>query len=75
MRIIQIPYRVPNCNAYAERFVGSIREECLEGIILFGSDIGGEQIDTHSTPLDPIVIRQVRFGIRPIYFAFSRKRL
>jgi transposase InsO family protein len=27
---------VPNCNAYAERFVRSIKEECLERMILFG---------------------------------------
>ena len=28
--------RAPTCNAYAERFVGSIKEECLERLILFG---------------------------------------
>jgi hypothetical protein len=26
----------PNCNAYAERFVRSIKEECLDRLILFG---------------------------------------
>lgn len=31
------PVRAPNCNAYAERFVRSIKEECLERMILFGA--------------------------------------
>src|SRR5436309_6317022 len=30
------PSRRPNANAYAERFVRSIREECLDRLILFG---------------------------------------
>jgi putative transposase len=30
------PYRAPNCNAYAERFVLSIKSECLNKMIFFG---------------------------------------
>jgi transposase InsO family protein len=30
------PPRSPNCNAYAERFVRSIKEECLGRMIFFG---------------------------------------
>ena len=30
------PYRAPNANAFAERFVRSIKEECLNRIVLFG---------------------------------------
>jgi predicted metalloprotease with PDZ domain len=30
------PVRAPNCNAYAERFVRSIKEECLNRVLLFG---------------------------------------
>ena len=30
------PRRAPNCNAHAERFVRSVKEDCLERMILFG---------------------------------------
>ena len=30
------PYQAPNCNAYAERFVLSIKSECLDRMIFFG---------------------------------------
>ncbi len=30
------PVRTPNCTAYAERFVRSVNEECLDRMILFG---------------------------------------
>ncbi len=33
---VRCPPRAPTCNAYAERFVRSIKEECLERMILFG---------------------------------------
>jgi putative transposase len=36
VRIIQTPFRAPNCNAYAERFVRSIKEECLSRVIPLG---------------------------------------
>jgi putative transposase len=34
--VVPIPPRAPNCNPHAERFVRSIKEECLERMILFG---------------------------------------
>ena len=30
------PPKSPNCNAYAERFIRSIKEECLSRMIFFG---------------------------------------
>jgi len=30
------PARAPNCNAFAERFVRSIKSECIDRMILFG---------------------------------------
>jgi hypothetical protein len=36
VRVVQTPIQAPNANAYAERFVRSIREECLNRLIVFG---------------------------------------
>ena len=36
IRVVLIPERAPNANAYAERFVRSIKTECLDRIIPFG---------------------------------------
>jgi transposase InsO family protein len=33
---VKLPPRAPNLNAYAERFVRTIKESCLERLILFG---------------------------------------
>jgi transposase InsO family protein len=33
---VKLPPRSPNLNAFAERFVKSIKEECLERMIFFG---------------------------------------
>ena len=36
VRVVQRPIQAPNAKAYAERFMRSIREECLDRLILFG---------------------------------------
>ena len=36
VRIVRTAVQAPNANAYAERFVRSIREECLDRLILLG---------------------------------------
>jgi putative transposase len=35
---VRLPPRSPNLNAYAERFVRTIKESCLERMILFGEE-------------------------------------
>jgi transposase InsO family protein len=36
VEVVRLPYRSPNVNAYAERFVRSIKDECLNRMIFFG---------------------------------------
>ena len=35
---VKLPPQLPNLNAYAERFVRSIKEDCLNRMIFFGED-------------------------------------
>ena len=37
VKIVLAPFKAPNANAVAERFVLSIKTECLDKMILFGS--------------------------------------
>ena len=38
VKSVKLPPRSPNLNAHAERFVRSIKESCLERVILFGEE-------------------------------------
>lgn len=45
---VRCPPRTPKCNDYAERFVRSIKEECLERMILFGERSLGRALREYS---------------------------
>ena len=44
VRSVKLPARSPNLNAHAERFVRTIKEGCLENMILFGEGSLGRAI-------------------------------
>jgi hypothetical protein len=38
VRVTKVGYRAPNMNAYVERFVQAIEQECLDQFIVFGTE-------------------------------------
>ncbi len=45
VNIVRLPPRSPNLNAYAERFVRTIKETCLDRMIFFGEEPLRKAID------------------------------
>ena len=45
--MIRTPIRAPQANAYAERFVGTIRRECLDWILIRGRRHLAAVLDTY----------------------------
>src|ERR1019366_1837702 len=41
IQVVRLPARSPNLNAFAERFVRSIKEECLSRMIFFAPAVHG----------------------------------
>ena len=36
VKCVRIPAQSPNCNPHAERFVKTVRDECLRHLVIFG---------------------------------------
>ena len=53
---IRLPPKSPNLNAYAERFVRSMKEECLSRVVPLGEGVGGELL------LSPQSVEIIKFG-------------
>ncbi len=48
---LALPARSPNLNAYAERWVRSVKEECLSKVILFGERSLRRALSNYVDPL------------------------
>ena len=73
VEVVLTPRQAPNCNAFAERFVLSIKSECLDRMIFFGESrfraaerahqgIGNERIEQRSEVGDGEVHCTERLG-------------
>ena len=60
VQVIRTPRQAPNCNAYAERFVLSIKSECLHRMIFFGESSLRRAIQTY---LDHYHVERAHQGI------------
>jgi len=54
LRVLRTPVRAPRANAFAERFVGTVRRECLDWILILGrrhlEAVLREYLDRYSPP-------------------------
>lgn len=65
--IIRTPFRAPNANAFAERWVGTIRRDCLDDPRIRPSSV--THGFTHPTPLWPLALQVItaRARVDPAY--------
>ena len=53
IRVIRTPIRAPQANAFAERFVGTVRAECLDWLLIVGRRHLEHVLRIYVTPLQP----------------------
>ena len=57
MRVIHTPYQAPNANAFAERWVRTVREECLDHILILNEahlrNVLREYVEDYYNPARP----------------------
>jgi len=85
VRSIPLPPRSPNLNAYAERWVRSVKEECLSNVILFGERSLRHAIReyvehyhkerNHQGRGNALIFPSAKSGPRRDYFVTYRERL
>src|SRR5260370_28568145 len=49
VKTIQLPAKSPNLNAFAERWIRSVKQECLSKVILFGEESVSRVLNEYST--------------------------
>jgi transposase InsO family protein len=78
IRVIRTPVRAPNANAHIERWVGSVRRECLDRLLIFNRRQLGEDPPRLCAPLQHEQRPHRALALQPRrspYEAFSTRRV
>src|SRR5689334_9909051 len=65
LRIIRTPVRAPRANAIAERFIGTLRRECLDHLLIIGPDTSPRYYASTSSITTPTVRTDCWINARP----------